>query len=156
MSELPKDVELVKQILLRGPPHELSNIAEKLMQNNSELASMWETLEKLEEAGSGNFWVWAFLQAVADSKDLPSFHFKTVKERKELSKRITSLTSSLSTTLKENGLDAHLIHNRGKMFNGFFLYEGFGESNQESIDNDRLEKLKISDFLTIFPFLSKI
>ena len=149
MSELPKDVVSVKQTLLRDPPDKLSDIAKKLMEGTPELASMWETLEKHED-GSDDLWVWAFLQAASNSKDLPAFHFKKDKDRKELSEEITSLAKRLATKLEVNGLDAHLFHNNGKMFNGFFLYEDFGETNRESIDNDGIEKLKISELLISF------
>ena len=149
MPELPKDVEALKQAFSRDPSDKLSNIASKLMLNTPELVSMWKTLEK-HEADSDDPWVWIFLEAVSNSKELPRFHFKTPTERKELSDKITNLANSLSTTLKDNGLDAHIIHNNGKMFNGFFFYEDFGESNQASIDADGVNKLKMTELLESF------
>jgi hypothetical protein len=103
---------------------------------------MWRALERHENEDDP--WVWIFLRAVANACTLPAFHHKSARERRELSNAIRKLASCLADTLERNGLDAHLIYNDGKLFNGFFLYEDFGESNQARIDAAGNPKLEIS------------
>ncbi len=50
-------------------------------------------------------------------------------------------------TFERNGLDGHLIHTDGAIFNGFYIYEDFEEANRARIDAAGNKKLKISKFL---------
>ncbi|MGA7800148.1 MAG: hypothetical protein WCC36_05005 [Gammaproteobacteria bacterium] len=121
-------------------------MATKLLADSPELISMWRTLEQ-RRSGSDDLWVWAFLQAAADASTLPRFHFKPPKERKELSAKISRLAHQLARDLERNGLDGHLIHTDGAIFNGFYIYEDFEEANRARIDAAGNKKLKISKFL---------
>lgn len=152
--KLPEDVELVKLALLRDPSHDLNNIAGKLLAATPKLLKMWRTLEK-RKVGPDDFWVWTFLHAAADASNLPPYHYKSARERRHLSNTITSLAKRLVGTLEVNGLDWHLIHSDGKLFNGFLIYEDFGESNQSHIDALLSQKLKFSKVIRIIAERSK-
>jgi hypothetical protein len=147
MAKLPKDVESVKRALSRDPPHDLSAIAAKLMANTSELAAMWKALEK-RRCGADDFWVWGFLRAAANASNLPPYHYMTAQDRRDLSDKILGLAKDLVRALEVNGLDAHLVHNDGKIFNGYFLYEDFGESNRTRFDIAGASKLKASELIS--------
>jgi hypothetical protein len=148
MRKLPKEVTRVQQQLSRDPSHELFHIAEKLIKNTPDLVAMWNALKRPAE--QDDLWVWGFLRAVESASALPPYHYVRKRERDELSEKITKLATKLSQALVVNKLDGHLIHNKGKIFNGFLLYEDFGESNQAGIDDDDLDKLKISTLITEF------
>lgn len=108
---------------------------------------MWLALEKREEKREvldDDLWVWGFLEAAAAASNLPPYHYLPVRGRRKLTKTIASLATRLAKILEANELDAHLIHSDGKMFNGFYLYEDFGESNQARIDEAGTNELKLS------------
>jgi hypothetical protein len=142
-KELPKDVIAVKKFLSSDSSDDLYDIAEKLIANSPELIAMWRTLEK-RKVGEDDLWVWSFLRNAADASNLPPFHYINAKERRKLSSRITTLANQLARELEQNELDVQLVYSEGKTFNGFFLYEDFGESNQARIDADKKKKLKVS------------
>jgi len=140
---LPKDVVTVRKCLELDRSDDLYEIANKLIGNSPELIGMWRSLER-RKIGDLEHWVWSFLGAAVDASNLPPFHYKSLKARRELSDRIATLAKNLSSELEQNELDGHLIYSDGKIFNGFFLYEDFGESNQARIDADQCKKLPVS------------
>lgn len=145
MDELPKDVRRARKALSRGMYRKWTNIADKLVADTPELVRMWRTLEGLKDPDEPPvIWVWNFLHASFDASNLPPYHYKSKADRIELADTIEKLATRLARALEVNGLDAHLIHNNGKIFNGFFLYEDFGDSNRASIDADGVNKLKVS------------
>lgn len=149
MSNYPEDVLSVKKQILANPEERLNSVIEILTQDIPEIQKMWESLEA-RNVEEDDLWVWAFLRAAQDAKDLPRFYYKPAKERRELSELIEKNCKKLSILLKANDLDAHLIHNQGEIFNGFFFYEDFSESNKDKINSDGTKKLKISTFLEKF------
>jgi hypothetical protein len=143
MAKLPTDAIAVKRALSRNPSHRLFPVAEKLLADTPPLVAMWRALEK-REVRDNDPWVWGFLEASADAANLPPYHYVSANERRKLIKTITSLATSFAGMLETNRLDAHLIHSDGKIFNGYFFYEDFGEPNQARIDADGTNKLKVS------------
>ncbi len=143
MQKLPVDVLKVKEILLRDPSNNLYAIAQKLVVDSPELVGMWQTLEKKNKYND-DLWVRAFLQTAQDATALPPYHFKSVSDRKEISEEIEKLASRLVQALRANELDGHIFRNDGNIFNGFYLYEDFGESNRSRIDRDGIEKLNVT------------
>ena len=151
MAELPDDVVRVKRSLSRDPSNELTEIAGKLIADSPELVAMWRTLDRRKYPHDPpGIWVLQFLDMAREASSLPPFHYKSAKGRRELADTIKDLATRLTRALEVNGLDAHLIHNDGKMFNGFFLYEDFGDSNRARIDADGLNKLKVSVLIERF------
>lgn len=108
---------------------------------------MWRTLEKRSIQDGDSLWVWAFLEAATDARNLPPYHHMSAMERRKLAKVITDSASKLARMLVANELDAHLIHSDGKMFNGFYFYEEFGESNRARIDDAGTNKVKVSELI---------
>jgi hypothetical protein len=148
MANLPDDVIKAKQALSRNPSDELAEIGKKLIADSPELVGMWRAYERQKHPDDPpGVWVWQFLRLAKDASSLPTFHYKSVKERHELEKTIKDLATRLARKLEANGLDAHLIHNDGKMFNGFFVYEDFGDSNRARIDARGVNKPKLSELV---------
>ena len=158
---LPGAVERVKAEIQKAP--NFKKVAKKkdsylklLSGESDNLKKMWLSLEREEKKlakVNGSFvhddWVWTFLRHCMNTIDLPPYHLMSSKERQVLSDKIASLSDKLAGILKKNKLDAHLVSNTGKMFNGFFVYEDFGESNQQRIDDMKLRKLKLSKSIEI-------
>ncbi|MDA1029757.1 MAG: hypothetical protein O3B41_11995 [Bacteroidetes bacterium] len=160
MKDLPADVVAVKNFLFGNPSHDLYEFAAMLIKANSpELVDMWRTLErqnpikkmykgqKMVDSIEERMWVWIFLEHAAEASKLPPFHYLPVKQRKALSSKITTLANQLAWELEHNQLDGHLIFSDGTVFNGFYLYEDFGESNQQRIDETQTQKLKVSELI---------
>lgn len=143
MKSLPVDVIKVNKVLLCYPSDKRNAVAQKLIADSPELVNMWQTLEK-RNSHNDDLWVWAFLETARDASALPPYHYKSLKDRTDLSARIATLATNLVRALKANDLDGHLIRSDGKIFNGFFLYEDFSESNQWRIDNDGTDKLEVT------------
>ena len=146
--ELPSQVEKVRMQLKKFPQLEFTEIAEKLLiPNDPELCHMWATLEN-HSITYDDLWVWGCLHKVKDCLYLPRYHNLNKRDRKELISDIQSISKKLVEKLCTNNLDATLIHNNGILFNGFFFYEDFGESNQWQIDNSKADKLLVSCLIT--------
>ena len=156
MNELPKDVRRAKAAISRGMYSEWAGIADKLICDAPDLVAMWRELERLKCIDDPPpIWVWHFLRASFDASNLPPYHYKSKAERRDLVKNITTSADCLVRTIKANGLDVSLIHNDGKLFNGFFFYEDFGESNRASIDADKVNKLRVSELIESFATRAK-
>jgi hypothetical protein len=108
---------------------------------------MWATLENYSTTYD-DLWVWGCLHRVKDCLFLPRYHNLNKRDRKELISDIQSISKKLVEKLCTNNLDATVIHSNGTLFNGFFLYEDFGESNQWQIDNSKTDKLLVSYLIT--------
>lgn len=138
------------------PDEEKSGIAKNLLApDNSaiipDLEKMWKSIERAAQktqALDDNLWVICFIESVFNAATLPPFFYMSEAERKETILKIERLTKDLSATLQQNNLDFHLIHNDGKIFNGFSFYEGYGHSNRARIDSKNVNKLKMSDLLS--------
>ena len=145
---LPSQVEKVRMQLKKFPQIEFTEIAEKLLiPNDPELCHMWATLEN-HSTTYDDQWVWGCLYRVRDCLFLPRYHNLNKRDRKELISDIQSISKKLVEKLCTNNLDATVIHSNGTLFNGFFLYEDFGESNQWQIDNSKADKLLVSYLIT--------
>jgi hypothetical protein len=145
-SKLPVHVQGVRAYLADDQNHRCFKIAKKLIGEDPERISMWKSLER-RRVGDDEVWVWAFLHDALNASSLPKFHYLSQIERKELAEQIERISKKLSLLLKRNDLDFHLIYNDGKIFNGFFCFEDFGESNRESIDAEGRKKLLTSRLL---------
>jgi hypothetical protein len=145
-SKLPEQVQQVKAILASEPSHPCFEIAQKLIDENPENISMWESLGR-RRVNQDDLWVWHFLRSALRASALPRYHYMPLRDRNELSDRIDRLSKELSQALKTNDLDFHIIHTDGKIFNGFYAFEDFGVSNQERIEADGTNKLQISKLL---------
>lgn len=146
MMCLPKDVVTVKNRLALDSSDDRYEIANKLIVNSADLIAMWRSLEK-RKIGEDELWVWSFLGTAVAASNLPAFHYKPAKERRELSERIATLANKLASELEQNELDGQLIYSDGKMFDGFFLYEDFGEKSQARIDAAQRKKLQVSTLI---------
>lgn len=145
---LPSQVEVVRRHLEKFPQPKLSEIARKLfIPTDQELCSTWATIERYSHTVD-ELWVWAYLDRVRDCFYVPRYHNLNKKDRKELIEDIQSISKELVMKLSVNGLDATLIHSNGFNFNGFYLYEDFGESNQRQIDQSNTNKLLVSSLIT--------
>lgn len=145
---LPSQVEKVRLQLKEFPQLELTDIADKLLlPNDPELCHMWATLEKYS-INHDDLWVWGCMHRVKDCLFLPRYHSLNKKDRKELVEDIQSISKKLVEKLCANNLDATIIHTNGTLFNGFFLYDDFSESNQWEIDNSYANKLLVSHLIT--------
>lgn len=148
-ANLPIDVESVRQVLSRDPSHELSEVAAKLIKKTPDLAAMWETLRELD-AGKDDwsqYWVWCFLRSAALAINLPRYYYLSGESKRALAGRIASLGKKLSQALIVNNLDVSLIYSDGKNFNGFLIFEDFGEANQGRIDAAGTQKLRVSKLI---------
>jgi len=92
-------------------------------------------------------WVWSFLSDAEEARTLPRFHYKNKADRTDLSDKIGKHAKALVRLLKNNDLDAHIISGQSHIFNGFHLYEDFGESNRVRIDDAGTNKLKCTDLI---------
>ena len=145
---LPVQVEVVRLQLKKFPKPELSEIASKLLiPTDQELCSTWATIENHSHTVD-ELWVWAYLGRVRDCLCVPRYHNLNKKDRNELIEDIQSISNKLVIKLSVNGLDATLVHSNGFIFNGFYLYEDFGESNQSQIDQSNTNKLLVSSLIT--------
>lgn len=146
MSDIPEDVLSVKKQILADPEEPLNSIIEQLTEKKLEILKMWKSLES-RKIGEDSHWVWGFLRSVEYAMDLPKFHNMSKRERRKLSEKLEKYSKSLCTLLMTNTLDGHLIYSDGKIFNGFYIYENFGEANKARIDLDGTKKLNITSFL---------
>jgi len=146
-SKLPEQVQEMKDNLARDPSHPRFEIAQKLINENPDNILMWKSLERRRGINKDDFWVWSFLGSALRASTLPPYHYMSLKDRNELSDRIDRLSRELSRTLKANGLDVHMIYTDGTTFNGFYIFEDFGETNQERIEAAGTEKLRVSEHL---------
>jgi hypothetical protein len=146
-DKLPKDVEIVRQALLRDPSHEFSKIAKKLIANTPDLVAMWQTLER-QASGDDELWVWGFLGLASKASSMPVYHHMPARKRRELSAKISRLATELASTLDVNELDVHLTCIKGINFHGFYFFEDFGLSNQEGIKAAGDPKLKATTAIT--------
>jgi hypothetical protein len=145
-SKLPKQVQQVKDILAQDPSDPRFEVAQKLIDESPENILMWKSLER-HEFNHDNYWVWRVLESALRASALPPYHYMSLKDRNELSDRIDRLSKELSRVLKTNDLDVHLIQADGTVFNGFYFFEDFGESNQERIEAADTKKIRVSELL---------
>ena len=128
---------------------EWADIAGKLIVDTPELVGMWRTLERLKHPNEPPpIWVWNFLGDAFDASTLPPYHYKSKAERRELIEIIRNSSVALANTLTVNELDLHLVKGDGYLFNGYFAYEDFGDSNRKRIDIQGDLKLKMSYAIT--------
>ena len=112
-----------------------------------EYYKMWETVFKHcrnEDWELDYFWVYGFLSNVCDSSKMPDYYYISNAERKKLVEKIERYSKQLLNLYKLNDLDINIVHLDGMIFNGFYVYEDFGESNQARIDQDNDNKMPIS------------
>ena len=154
-SKLPEQVQKMKENLARDPSHPHFEIAQKLINEKPDNILMWKSLERRRGINKDDFWVWSFLGSALKASTLPSYHYMSLKDRNELSDRIDRLSKELSQTLKANDLDVHIIYTNGTTFNGFYIFEDFGETNQERIEAAGTGKLRVSEYLKFIAERSK-
>ncbi|HEY8095138.1 MAG TPA: hypothetical protein VIE65_03475 [Methylobacter sp.] len=142
---LPDGVIKARKAILRDTDNSLREIAKKLITDDIEIVKMWEALQR-RDTNPDQYWHWVngFLSAVNDANTLPAYHYLNKQSRKDLITRINELAGEFARVLKVNELDGQLIFLDGKMFNGFHLFEDFGESNQAQINVAGVEKLAVS------------
>ena len=143
MATLPRHAASVKRMLSANRSHRLFSVSAKLLVDTPPLVAMWRTLEKRETIDD-DLWVWSFLEAAEVASDLPPYHYLAAGERRKLAQTVSRLASRLAGVLETQGLDTQLVHNDGKLFNGFFFYEDFGDSNRARIDAGGTNKVKMS------------
>ena len=145
---LPDEILAVRDKILQSQNDHLKVVAEKLITNEPEVIAMWRAIQNREDkSNEHDFWIEEFLEAVREANSLPTFHYLNKQSRKKLTSNIKQLAQEFADILKINDLDFNLIHADGKIFNGFYIYEDFGESNRTRIDNDRAQKLLISNLI---------
>jgi hypothetical protein len=145
---LPNEILAVRDKILQSQNDRLKVVAEKLITNEPEVIAMWRSLQSKEKKSNKyDFWIENFLEDVQDANSLPTFHYLNKQSRKKLISNIKQLTKEFADILKINDLDFNLIHADGKIFNGFYIYEDFGESNKARIDADDKQKLLISNLI---------
>lgn len=130
------------------PNNEKAAIARKLITN--ETIRMWQRIfreSRKKYEPYDNLWVIAFIGQAHAAASMRPYHYQSKRERQELIAKIAKHINQLSRTLSNNGLDLHIIHSTGKIFNGFMFYEGFGESNRAKINASGIQKLPITTFL---------
>ena len=125
----------------------LRSISGALIRDDPDLVKMWRALERLASKVD-DLWVWAFLNACHRAINVPPYHNISGEDRRELSSQITKTAAHLKRLLTRNELDAHLIHINGALFQGFFLFEDFGENNRARIDAAGDDKLSVSLMVT--------
>lgn len=145
-AKLPVQVLAIKYILDQNPSDSRFEIAQKLIGETHEHISMWKSLERRRE-DPDDLWVWSFLTTASNASVLPPYHYMTAVDRNELSDRIQNLSKELSRTLKAYELEFQIIQNDGKIFDGFFIFEDFGESNQQRIESANTKKLPVLKIL---------
>ena len=106
---------------------------------------MWRAIER--RSRQDDPWVGIFLGFVKEAVELPGYHYSNRAERLKLSQQIADTARQLSDLLKQNQLDCHLIHLSGLNFNGFYIYEEFGESNRARMDASEIQKLPVSQII---------
>jgi hypothetical protein len=143
---MPRDVVMLAQAFERDKSHELAEIAQKLMRNTPDQVVMWRTLEKYR-VGKDDLWVWQFLQAAADASTLPAFHLLPQKDRRQLSDKIASLANRLASTLKGQGLDAHLLCVRNVDLRGYYVLEDFSKLSQRDFLATDTPRIRFADLL---------
>lgn len=140
---------------------EKASVAKKLFEPKDatdlpRLKKMWLSLQKAEEAKGipyDHSWVQRFISAVFVSSKLPPYYYKNNQENTELIDEIKSLTQTLSRKLSSNELSYHLIYSDGKIFNGFYCFEDFEESNRSRINDVGNKKI---DFITILQMIHEV
>ncbi len=143
--EIPPEVSAVRRQLLRQPRHELADIAAKLISDDPEIVAMWCALKRRSKHHSDDLWVWAFLKiAIAASRPPTAL---TKGQRHELAGRIAKLAKRLVGALRVCEQDTSIIFSDSRNFNGFFIYEDFGDSNRKRIDATGNPKLKASTLI---------
>ena len=148
MSHLPKDVLEVKKQIQLYPNEPLNSVILHLTNNEPDIIAMWKTL-KSRELEQNSLWVWGFLTNVYSFRDLPSFHYKSIKERKNISDKIYKNCNELIKILSENELEAHLSYSESNPIKTIYIYESQNEETKKRIDAEG-SKLKISLFLEEF------
>ena len=108
---------------------------------------MWKTIENHSDTSYDSLWVNCFIDSAFRALSLPEYFYIKEVDRKELVKKINRLTTDLNKLYKAYDLECNFVHINGKIFNGFYLYENFGETNQGRMTNDGINKLASSDAL---------
>ena len=146
MNELPQHVSDVLNKLRKEDDDGLLPTAEKLIQDTPELIAMWRAFGKRANT-EDDLWVWVTVHLMHNAMNLPPFHYKPKKDRDALVQKLTKAGAALIDILKENDLDLNIVYNDGKIFNGFFPYEGFSPFNQQEIDKSGRKKLLTSNVI---------
>lgn len=110
--------------------------------NKEECKKVWELLFKEHESFANvgtNLWVYSFLDAVIELKELPERFYMSGTDRKQAIKKIKNYTKKLKGLYVSLGLDDNLISNDGQFFHGF-----------RSIDNNGDSKVSVSEVLDFF------
>jgi hypothetical protein len=144
---LPEAVQRLKRNLSNEPEflRELGSVADKLLRETPALKAMWQAIASRSDPRDP--WVMIFLSAAKGASELPAFYYKPGTERRKLSSDIERAPNRLTRLIEENGLDAHVIYSNGVNFNGFYVYEGFGESNRARIDATEAKKLAFTQLI---------
>jgi len=147
MMKLPDQVASLAAQLKRTPANKLAEVANLLIiEDDPDIVAMWMALEA-RCLHDDDLWVWSFLSDAEEARTLPPYHYRNKADRTELSDKIGKHAKALAKLLKNNDLDVNIISGQGQIFNGFHLYEDFGESNQVRIDDAGTDKLKFTDLM---------
>lgn len=146
MADLPAEVVRFRDALIRDPQHELAEVAIKLIQETPDLVAMWNAYECREDGRDP--WVWIALEAAKEASSLPQYHYQSKADRHKLIELVNRLSTQLSQMLKDNDLDAHLIHLDPILWNGFYFFEDFGKFNRARIDAEEVNKVEFTKLLS--------
>jgi hypothetical protein len=143
-QQLPVAVQRFSRLLSEGRIKDHTVVARKLTESTPQLVGMWRALERRNKDDPHDLWVQWFISEAADAKELPPFHLLPASQRRELAKKIGTISVQLADLIERNELVEHLIFGTGRMFPGFMFYEDFGESNRARIDDAGDAKLATS------------
>lgn len=137
--DFPKGVLLERERLARLRDQHKLELLEKLMRDDA-TAQMWRTLERRTYAAENpefddGLWVTAFLEAVASASNPPRYQTASTADRKDLANRLERFRDEIGRVLAVYDLDFHVVQLNGKMFNGLYVLEDFGDANQARIKN---------------------
>lgn len=164
MAFHPHVDEVRQYFSVHYPNDEKADVARKLTVPTEKvdaktLEKMWASVQQAEInkynklelspelALDDDLWVHVFIGAAHESSNFPPYFYLSKADRAGLISDIQRLTNQLSGILCRHQLDYQLVHIDGKLFNGFYIYEGFGEKNRYLIDQAGDQKLKFSEVL---------
>ncbi|BAN24651.1 hypothetical protein BRPE64_ACDS28970 [Caballeronia insecticola] len=105
---------------------------------NEACVKMWVALERRSYAADApefddGLWVLAFLAGVAEALSLPRHQSASSADRKNIAERLRKISDEISRIFAAYDLDFNLVQLNGAVFDGLYVFEDFGESNQARI-----------------------
>lgn len=115
----------------------------------SDYVNMWKTFRRNMHDPCDTMWASCFIEQVKNAYHLPPYYYLNNKERAALIDRINSLSNNLKNILKTNELETQLVSIEGKIFNGMYIFEEFGEKNQALMTEDDCHKAYLSGIMDL-------